>query len=164
MTFCPNCGSQATGSFCPNCGTPLGGGASGTAGGAGYAPSSTMGVPAQGVSDNVAATLCYIPFFIGLICSAVFLIVAPYNSNRGIRFHAFQSLFLHLALFVISIALSILISIVALVTHGIGLLLGGLYPVLWLASLVLFLVMMYQTYNKQKIKLPVIGDFAEKQA
>ena len=23
MSFCPNCGSKATGSFCPNCGTSL---------------------------------------------------------------------------------------------------------------------------------------------
>ena len=157
MAFCPNCGSQANGSFCPNCGSPIG---SAT----GYAPTSTVGVGSQGITDNVAAALCYIPFLIGLICSIVLLVIAPYNTNRAVRFHAFQSLFLHLALFILSIAFSILIGLFALVTHGVGFLLGGLYPLLWLVTLVLFLVLMYQAYNKQKVKLPFIGDLAEKQA
>lgn len=164
MAFCPNCGSQATGSFCPNCGTPLAGASSAGPQSAGYAPSSTVGVGGQGIQDNVAGALCYTPFFIGVICSIVFLVVAPYNRNREVRFHAFQSLFLHVALIVLSIALSIMITSLAIATHGLGFLLYGLHPLLWLATLVLFLVLMYQTYNKQKMKLPVIGDMAEKQA
>ncbi len=162
MAFCANCGSQANGSFCPNCGSPLGGATGSRA--SSYTSSSTTGVGSPGITDNVAGALCYIPFLIGLVCSIVLLIIAPYNSNRNVRFHAFQSLFLHLALFVLSFAFSIVIGMFALMTHGVGFVLGGLYPILWLATLVLFLVLMYQAYNKQRTKLPLIGDLAEKQA
>jgi uncharacterized membrane protein len=47
------------------------------------------------------------------------------------------------------------------VTHGLGVL---LYPLLSLAGFVLWLYMMFSAYNGKRIKLPVIGDLAEKQA
>jgi uncharacterized membrane protein len=160
MAFCPNCGAQATGTFCPNCGTALGGAAPGSTGGTGYsAPPPTAS--ASGITHNVASMLCYCPFFIGLICSIVFLVVAPYNQNKTVRFNAFQSLFLHLALFVIWMVLGLVIAMFAFVTHGFGF---ALYPILSLCVFVLFLVLMFKAYNNQTVKLPIIGDLAEKQA
>jgi uncharacterized membrane protein len=154
VAFCPNCGSQATGSFCPNCGTPLG---------SSYAPRPGASAGGLGISENIAAALCYTPFLIGILCSIVFLVVSPYNTNRFVRFHALQSLFLHLALFVFSILFSAFLGVVALATHGIGALFGLLYPVFWLGTIILFLVLMYQAFNRQRTKLPYVGDFAEKQ-
>ena len=116
------------------------------------------------MSANAAGALCYTPFFIGLICSIIFLVAAPYNRDRSVRFNAFQSLFLHAALFVFWILLHFLIGAFALMTHGVGFLAVGLYPLIWLCILVLFIILMYKTYNNQTIKLPVIGDLAQKQA
>lgn len=163
MAFCPNCGAQATGTFCPNCGTAIAGGSAGSTGGAAYsAPPPTT--TSSGLTNNVAGMLCYFPFFIGLICSIVFLVVAPYNQNKTVRFNAFQSLFLHLGLFVFWMVLHLIVGMFAFVTHGIGYLLILLYPILWLCILVLFIVLMYKAYNNQTVKLPFIGDLAQKQA
>jgi len=38
-----------------------------------------------------------------------------------------------------------------------------LIPVLYLLSLVLWLLLMYKAYVGERFKLPVVGDFAEKQ-
>jgi uncharacterized membrane protein len=151
MAFCPNCGTQAgTAAFCPNCGTALGGSASSP--GASYVPpgsSSTLQAP--GLTENVASALCYL---FGLITGIIFLVLAPYNQNKTIRFHAFQSIFLNIAMTVLSILLPI-------ATHGIALL---LFPLFGLLVFVLWLYMMYTAYNNKKVKLPIIGDLAEKQA
>jgi uncharacterized membrane protein len=166
MAFCPNCGAQATGAFCPNCGTALSGagpGATpppGTTGAAQVPPAAQ----APGLSTNGASALCYTPFFIGLVCSIVFLVIAPYNRDKVVRYNAFQSLFLHGALFVFWILLHIVISTFAVVTHGIGFLAFGFYPLIWLCILVLFLLLMYKAYNNQTVKLPLVGDLAAKQA
>jgi uncharacterized membrane protein len=170
VAFCPNCGAQVAGSFCPNCGTQVAGspGAGTSAGStAGYtsAPPPPIGAQAGGLTGNGASALCYTPFFIGLICDIIFLVASPYNRDRNVRFNAFQSLFLHAALFVFWIVVHMIFGVFALATHGFGLLLAaGFYPLLWLCILALFLVLMYKAYNNQKVKLPVIGDLAEKQA
>lgn len=162
MAFCPNCGAQATGTFCPNCGTAIAGGSAGSAGGGYSTPPPTA--TSSGLTNNLAGMLCYIPFFIGLICSIVFLVVAPYNQNKTVRFNALQSLFLHVGLFVFWIVLHMIVGMFALITHGVGFLLVALYPILWLCIFVLFIVLMYKAYNNQTIKLPIIGDLAQKQA
>jgi uncharacterized membrane protein len=150
MAFCPNCGAQTAGAFCPNCGSAVSAG-SGPAG-ASFAPPAS--VSTAGMSENVASALCYL---LGLITGIVFLVISPYNQNKTVRFHAFQSIFLTVAYFVIQIAWSI----ISLLTHGLGFL---LYPLLLLFFFILWLYMMYSAYNNKKIKLPVIGDLAEKQA
>jgi uncharacterized membrane protein len=150
MAFCPNCGAEAAGAFCPNCGSAISGGPA--AAGASYAP--PLSASSSGISENVASALCYL---FGFITGIIFLVLAPYNQNKTVRFHAFQSIFLSVAVIVIDVAWSI----VSVVTHGIGFL---LYPLLMLCFFVLWLYMMYTAYNNKKVKLPVIGDLAEKQA
>jgi uncharacterized membrane protein len=154
MAFCPNCGSQANGTFCPNCGTSLGGATPDPqpGPGAGYVP--PQPISAAGLTDNVAGALCYL---LGFITGIIFLVIAPYNQNKFIRFHAFQSIFLNVAW----IALWLVLGMLAVMTHGIGVL---LYPLLTLAFFVLWLYMMFSAYNGKRVKLPVIGDLAEKQA
>jgi uncharacterized membrane protein len=172
MAFCPNCGAQVTGAFCPNCGTAMAGAGAGPGAtpppgapppAGSYVPP-PAGVQAGGLSTNAAGALCYTPFFIGLICSIVFLVIAPYNRDRAVRFHAFQSLFLHAALFIFWFVLHIVVGTFAVVTHGFGFVAFGLYPLIWLCILILFIVLMYKTYNNQTVKLPVIGDLAAKQS
>ena len=47
---------------------------------------------APGLEENLACALCYA---LGLLTGIVFLVLAPYNQNKLIRFHAFQSIFFH---------------------------------------------------------------------
>ena len=95
-----------------------------------------------------------------LIPAIVFLVLEPYSKRRFIRFHAFQCIFLCIALFVLGIALSILWHIPVL---G-WLVLFLLWPLFSLAELILWIILLLKAYQGQMWKLPVIGDMAEKQA
>ncbi|MGZ7073327.1 MAG: DUF4870 domain-containing protein [Candidatus Angelobacter sp.] len=112
-------------------------------------------MPAAGMTDNVAGMLAYVTF----IPAIIFLVVAPYNRNRFIRFHSFQCLFLTAALVGIHLALSILtvVPFLALVTLPLHLLVS-------LGAFVLWIVLLLKANQGQMYKLPVIGDMAEKQA
>ena len=107
-----------------------------------------------GLTDNVASALCYV---MGLITGILFLVLAPYNQNRKIRFHAFQSIFLHVAAIVIWIAFLFL----SAVSGG---MLIFVSPLIWLGFFVLWIVMIIKAYQDQKLVLPIIGPLAEKQA
>lgn len=120
-----------------------------------------------GMDSNIASLLCYLPFMLGLVASIVFLVVEPYNKHALIRFHAFQAIFLTVALIIIGFTLGILSIIVGLipVLGWVGSLIGTLLSVLiWMGSFFLYLFLMYKAYNNQRIVLPVIGPQAEKQA
>jgi len=112
------------------------------------------------MTENVAATLCYaLTWLTGLL----FLFLEPYNKNRNIRFHAFQSIFFGAAIFVCSILLSIVFRIIAFVPV-VGLLGLVLWPLFLLAFLALWIFLMYKAYNNERFVLPIIGPLAEKQA
>ena len=96
---------------------------------------------------NVAAALGYIP-----IVAIIWLLLEPYSKDRFVRFHAIQSL----ALAVASMGVSIVLAMI---------------PILgWIALLffpfVVFALAIFcavKAYQKESFKLPVLGDFAEKQ-
>ena len=155
MAFCANCGSQVDGRFCQKCGAPVG---AGPAPGAGPIPPGTSA--GLGMDENVAAALCYIPL-IGLI----FLLVDPYNKNRAIRFHAFQSLFYLAGWIVVGICLSIIGSVLfAAMPYGIWQLWALLSRLVELALFVGLIVLAVKAYQGQRFLAPVIGPMAEKQA
>jgi uncharacterized membrane protein len=159
MAFCPNCGNQVEGRFCAKCGTAVGetAGAAAGAGGAVAAPppvQATAMATQAGLTDNVASALCYA---VGLVTGILFLVLAPYNQNRKIRFHAFQSIFLHAAAIVVWIGM-LLVSAIS------GGLLLFVMPIIWLGFFVLWLVLIIKAYQDQKLVLPIIGPLAEKQA
>lgn len=184
MQYCPNCGAAVEGRFCAKCGTPMAaaGGAAPPPPPPGYAPGPMPGAPPQqayvppqqgyvppqqqygppqpqglGMEENLAAALCYIPI-VGLI----FLLIAPYNKNKTIRFHAWQSLLYAVAWFVIMFALVIIRIILPF---------AGLWMV-WslltrMVELVLFLGLIFaavKAYQRERLFLPIIGPIAEKQA
>ncbi len=155
MAFCQNCGAEVTGRFCGKCGTPMAAGAPN----AGFSPQPQANYSAHqaqagaGLTDNVAGTLCYL---VGLVTGIIFLLIAPYNQNKKIRFHAFQAIFLHLAVIAVSITLSIL----GFITSGFAFM---LYPLIWLGALAVWIYIMVMTYQDKRISLPVIGPLAEKQ-
>lgn len=175
MAFCANCGATVTGRFCQKCGAPV------SAPGAGPSPASPEpppGVPPPGVpppgayslpptapslgmSENMASALCYL---FGFITGILFLVLAPYNQSRNVRYNAFQSIFFNIAWF----ALWIVVSIVVLVFHLIPFL--GLFIslvlrfTLGLGGFILWLYLMFKTYNGEKVVLPIVGPLADKQA
>jgi uncharacterized membrane protein len=161
MPFCPNCGAQNEGRFCAKCGAPIGAaGAAAPSAGAGTPPPPVQ-LAAEGMANNVAGALCY---GLGLITGVLFLVLAPYNQNKLVRFHAFQSIFLTLAWIVVSIALGIFSTIVHMILPFAVFIFVLLWPVLYLGGFVLWLLLMYKAYTNEKFKLPVIGELAEKQA
>ena len=109
-----------------------------------------------GMQENVAALLCYA---LGFITGILFLVLEPYNKNKTIRFHAWQSIFLSVALIIVNILLGILFA--ATWSFGMIFMLG---TIIRLGFFVLWIYMMYAAYNNNKVKLPIIGDLAEKQA
>lgn len=145
--FCSSCGVQMddAAAFCPGCGKPTGQSQAASSAGAAPAPAQA---PAAGLQDNVAGLLCYL-----LIPAIIFLVMEPYNKNKFIRFHAFQSIFLEVGWIIVNAVLGMFAFI------GIFLL-----PLLWLAFTILWVVCMIKAFQNQLFKLPVIGDIAEKQA
>lgn len=166
MTFCPNCGAPVEGSFCAKCGASMAAAGAGDASASaasgftpGYTPVQPVApVPTTGMAENVASALCYV---LGLITGIVFLVLAPYNQNRNIRFHAFQSIFFHIGLIIIWMGLFIVGFAVPGILH---LLLLPIDLLLWFGGFLLWLYLMFKAYNNQRVVLPIIGPIAEKQA
>ena len=158
MAFCAKCGAQlnAGSGFCGACGAAVSGQNVTTTSGAAAAPAtSSAGAAGTGMTDNVAAALSYI-WIVGL----VFLFVEPYNKNRAVRFHAFQSVFYAAAWVVLWFGMHIIFSIMPFL----GLLIFPLYMLIGLGGFVFWLFLAFKAYNNVKFKIPVIGDIAEKQA
>src|SRR4051794_33649482 len=102
MAFCHQCSAEAMANFCPRCvaGINPGGGTEGftAAGASASAGAGAATVASTGLSENVGGALCYV---LGLVTGIIFLVLAPYNQNRYVRFHAFQSIFFHVGLIVL---------------------------------------------------------------
>jgi uncharacterized membrane protein len=160
--FCPNCGAAVEGRFCAKCGTAVDVGAASSgpaaAPGPGAQPYTAPAATSGGMTENVASALCYA---LGLITGILFLVLAPYNQNRVVRFHAFQSIFLNAAWIVFWIVETMIAIVMPWYVMTVVSLIGLLVA---LGFLALWLVLMFKAYNNEKLKLPIIGDLAEKQA
>lgn len=109
-----------------------------------------------GLSENAAGGLAYIT----VIPAIIFLLVEPYSKSRYVRFHAWQCIFMAIAWWVIDIGIWIFGRMLVFFR----LLTLGLYPLVALAMLILWLMVLIKAFNGEKFKLPFIGDLAEKQA
>lgn len=104
----------------------------------------------SGLDPKVAALLAWLLF---PVSSLIFVLIE--KEDKFVRFHAYQSLLVWIAVFIayiISSALTVLL---------IGLL---LVPLVGLASLVIWILGMVKAYQGEMWKLPVIGDMAEEWA
>ena len=113
-----------------------------------------------GLQPNIAGLLCYVPW-IGLIAGIIFLVVEPYNKDRFVRFHAFQTIFLSVAWLILWVAAS---TFWAVLPWGLHFIITLLFLALRLGGFLLWIFLMYKAYNNEMFKLPVIGDFAMQQA
>ncbi|MFI5097019.1 MAG: DUF4870 domain-containing protein [Candidatus Acidiferrales bacterium] len=148
MPFCKACGQEiGTATFCPKCGANQS---------SAVAPSAAPAAnPTEGLQENVAGLLCYAPV-IGWIVALVLLLI---DKRKFVKFHAVQALGLYVGLIVLYIALGIFTGML----HVIHIFFLGLflYPLLWLASFLLMIFLMYKAYLHESYKLPVIGNFAD---
>jgi uncharacterized membrane protein len=110
------------------------------------------GSSSSGLADNVAAALAYVT----IIPAIIFLILEPYNRIPLVRFHAFQCIGLAVVAFVLRLAL-------VFMTFS-WMLYSLLSSVVGLVLFIAWLVAIIKAYKGEFYKLPVIGDFAEKQA
>lgn len=157
MANCPKCGAALLdgASFCGSCGTSVN---------AGAPPPPPAGTPStassSGLTSNVAGALAYFT----IIPAIIFLVVEPYNKDRFIKFHAFQSLFFNIGVFVLMIGMMIVGVVLGLIPVVGWILDIVLWLVVGLGSFALWLFVMYKAYNNEKYMLPVIGNLAEQQA
>ncbi|MDQ3170183.1 MAG: DUF4870 domain-containing protein [Acidobacteriota bacterium] len=100
------------------------------------------------LDPNLAAALAYLAGFVtGLALLAV------EKENRYVRFHAMQSTVFFAGVLVASIAINSIFFLGAILYAFL------LFP----AVVILWLVLMFKAYSGETFKLPVVGDFAEKQ-
>ena len=113
-----------------------------------------------GLSDDAASGLAYLTF----IPAIIFLVVAPYNTNPKVKFHAWQSIFLAIAWAVVMITIwivSLILAFVPVVGWIISIL---LHFAALIGLVVLWLMTMIHAFQGKKFVIPVIGPLAAKQA
>jgi uncharacterized membrane protein len=113
--------------------------------------------PRTGFSDNGIAALAYVTF----VPAMFFLILSRYKHRSFVRFHAWQSIFLDLFAFTLSLVLTLLAE--PALHSGAYFLLGaarvswGLWFGLWVATSLSALM-------GKRLHIPVIGRMAERMA
>jgi uncharacterized membrane protein len=142
MPFCSQCGNQvdAVDVFCSKCG--------------GRQPNAAPrpADPLAAITPRTAAILCYIPG-LGWICSIIVLASERFRTNRVVRFHAFQGLYLFVAYLIDDWVLKpMFMAIPHVHIHGIieAVLLG------------VSIFMIVKASRDEAFSLPIIGELAEK--
>ena len=114
-----------------------------------------------GLDAKLASLLCYIPLCaIGLVMGVVLLIAE--KESKFVKFHAAQSLVLHIALMILCIAFWIAGAVLGFVLGPLALLAFLMNILIVLAFIVIMIIMMVKSYAAQIYKLPIVGDYAEK--
>jgi len=171
MSFCQTCGaSLPDGSpACPACGASQGVAAPSATPGAmpgsypGPAPVvAPVAAAGSGLTPNVAGALAYL---VGFITGILFLVLDPFKTDRFVRFHAFQSIFLNLAWIAFWIVWQVVWLTLGAFTHGLlFLILTPINLLIALGGLCLWIYMMYSAYQGKTVQLPIIGPLAASQA
>ena len=111
-------------------------------------PPPPAAAPAEGLSDTAAGALAYVT----IIPAILFLVLAPYNTRPFVKFHAFQCL--GLAVIWLCLGLIFVIPLLGQIVGGLG----------YIALLVCWVLSILKASQGSVFKLPVISDFAAKQA
>ena len=176
MAFCGKCGGELLegARFCNACGaTAAAPGPVPAAPAAAPEPGAVTSAPAaagSGMTSNVAGLLAYV---CGFITGIVFLVLEPYNKDKFVRFHAFQSIFFNVLMIGFWIVWTILSMIMWAIGYRIlGYAIGSVIAtgmslvslVVFLAFLITWVFLMIKAYNNQRFELPLIGKLAARQA
>ncbi|WP_433968930.1 DUF4870 domain-containing protein [Tunturiibacter gelidiferens] len=177
--LCPACHKEvsAQSAFCNSCGAPLAAAGGASASASVPPPTNYTDVPPaystvppayvaappaatnSGLSENAAAAIAYLT----IIPAIIFLVLEPYNKMPLVRFHSWQSIGLCVAAFV----LHWIITFAEIAMHfvpGIVLLFSLMRLVIGMGLFLIWLFIILKASKGEWYKLPVIGDFAEKQA
>jgi len=111
----------------------------------------------SGLDPNIAALLAY--FFL-LLGGIIFILIE--KENKFVRFAAAQSIILGILWAAIWFILPFLIGAMAIATGGIGAVVALLVPLISLAFLIIWIMLMVKAYQNQEWELPVIGKIARK--
>jgi uncharacterized membrane protein len=105
----------------------------------------------MGLEENMAGLLCYV---LGWITGIVFLVLE--KDSKFVRFHAMQSIATFLPLMVIAWIINLIFMWIPFINLAIS-------TLIWIFVLILWLILMFKAYQGEMYKLPIVGDFAEKQ-
>ena len=96
-----------------------------------------------GLPVNTEAALCYLGFW---VTGLIFLLVE--KDNKLIRFHALQSL--------VTFAPLMMLTMFPVIGRVLA-------PFVWLGIFIIWLVCIVKAFQGEKFKLPLVGEFVEKQ-
>lgn len=121
-------------------------------------------VSSFGLSPNMASLICYL-----WIPLTSILVLVTEKQNRTVRFHAFQSLFLGIGIFALTMVFSVVIGILMLLGGAISPYLGIVISIVsllvWMALAVailgVWILCLVKDYRGEMYKLPVVGKYAE---
>jgi uncharacterized membrane protein len=149
MAFCSKCGGEvaAGAAFCPKCGQ-------GQAGGAVAQPAQSA---ESGMSENVAAFLCYL---VGWITGIIFFLI---DKRPFVRFHAAQSIVVFGGLHIINMIIAMVFGAGFMMMGGFGTfgLGAALYSLIGLAAFILWILLMVKAYQHQKFEVPIAAGIAK---
>jgi len=166
MAYCAKCGTLVAdeAAFCGNCGSPqsvAGPTPSAAPGGIpnpfpASAPAAAGPAAHTPMAENVAGMLCYL---LGWLTGLIFFLI---DKRPFVRFHAAQSIVVFGGLHILTFALGALFGL-SFVTGGwMGASLGfGLYRILDILILVLWIVLMVKAYQGQRFRVPVAANTAD---
>ncbi|MDP2654117.1 MAG: hypothetical protein Q8Q08_08815 [Candidatus Omnitrophota bacterium] len=106
-----------------------------------------LGKTSTGLQPNVAALLSYLAFF---VTGIIFFVIE--KDNKFVRFHAMQSIITFGAIFALQVVCVATVILIILV------------PLLNIAAVILWIILMVKSYQGEMFKLPVIGDIAEQKS
>ena len=143
--FCPKCGTENPeyAKFCTKCGAelvpPTGGSET---------PATPPAQTSIGLQPNIAGLLCYVA---GWITGIIFLVIE--KKSQFVRFHAWQSIMTFAAL-----------NVAYLIFFRIPVIGWVITWIISILSFVLWIILIIQAGTGKMWKLPLVGDWAEKQA
>src|ERR1700693_3325165 len=145
---CPQCAASMpdAAAYCPGCGRSL-------------LPVERARGTVGALSETLAGALAYFT----VIPAIVFLLIEPYKKNRFVRFHSFQCIGLWLVVVVVGALLRVVGFIVFFIPMFGPLLVWLASGVSILAFLAVWAVLVVKALQGEMFKLPVVGDFAERQ-
>lgn len=110
-----------------------------------------------GMSENVAASLCYL---VGWVTGIIFFLI---DKRPFVRFHAAQSIVVFGGLHVINIVIGIVFGAGFMMMGGYGAFGMGavLYGLINLVAFILWILLMVKAYQHEKFEVPIAAGIAK---